>query len=240
MNLNANNLTGDQIEPNDEIKRICEKSGRSWTDGEVDKVFVWLNTEKLPYLLKLTSFHLGYGTTHEDAEDTLQKFMLIQYELAKRSRGVIGNYDATKSRYKDCLEPWEIFYAYLKFCLKCFCWKEGDRIRRRNGIVIPEAELVRDDFGQLIIEVIEEAEDARQDRKPDEAAIQRETALALQECINGLSPTYREPIVMYYFEGKSVREIALALQRTESNIKIQLYRGRQMLRDCLENKGIQL
>ena len=54
--------------------------------------------------------------------------------------------------------------------------------------------------------------------------------------IAGLKEEYRIPVVLYYVEGYSMKEIAKMLNVTEGSIRTRLYRGRNQLRERL--KGV--
>lgn len=54
------------------------------------------------------------------------------------------------------------------------------------------------------------------------------------EAVMGLEETYRMPVVLYYIEGYSVKEVANILEISVSNVKIRLSRARNMLRDILK------
>lgn len=56
----------------------------------------------------------------------------------------------------------------------------------------------------------------------------------LYEAIMALEEKYRIPIVLFYLEGYSVREIAEILQSTEGTVKSWLSRGRSYLKKNLE------
>lgn len=56
----------------------------------------------------------------------------------------------------------------------------------------------------------------------------------LYEAITGLEEKYRVPIILFYVEGYSIREIAGILQTTEGTVKSWLSRGRSCLRKRLE------
>lgn len=51
--------------------------------------------------------------------------------------------------------------------------------------------------------------------------------------ITGLDEHYRTPIILYYFEDLSVREIAYALRLSEGAVKTRLARGREQLKSEL-------
>lgn len=56
----------------------------------------------------------------------------------------------------------------------------------------------------------------------------------LYEALMTLDEKYRVPIVLFYLEGYSVREIADILQSTENTVKSWLSRGRSRLKNLLE------
>lgn len=53
-----------------------------------------------------------------------------------------------------------------------------------------------------------------------------------------LDERYRIPVILYYIEGYRIREIADILDRNENTIKSQLARGRQLLRNELEQEVV--
>ncbi len=56
----------------------------------------------------------------------------------------------------------------------------------------------------------------------------------LFETVLGLPEKYRIVIHLFYYEEYSVQEIAKVLKLSESNVKVRLSRGRQMLKDALK------
>ena len=52
-----------------------------------------------------------------------------------------------------------------------------------------------------------------------------------------LPEKYRTVIYLHYFEGYSVTELAKLLHRPEGTVKTWLRRGRDALRDVLEEEG---
>jgi RNA polymerase sigma-70 factor (ECF subfamily) len=68
---------------------------------------------------------------------------------------------------------------------------------------------------------------------PDESLIRAEERSALQRELRKLKESVRIPLVLYYIEGMSVREIAGVTERTQSDIKVSLHRGREILKKRL-------
>ncbi|HFU4024927.1 TPA: RNA polymerase sigma factor [Streptococcus suis] len=59
----------------------------------------------------------------------------------------------------------------------------------------------------------------------------------LYQAVEGLPSKYQQVIDLYYFQNMSVKEVAAILGRSQSWVKITLYRGRNQLRKLLEERG---
>ena len=59
----------------------------------------------------------------------------------------------------------------------------------------------------------------------------------LRGAVLDLPEKYRTVIYLYYYEGYSVQELAKLLHRPESTVKTWLRRGRELLRETLEEEG---
>lgn len=64
-----------------------------------------------------------------------------------------------------------------------------------------------------------------------EELITQEEILMLEQAMSKIPAEYREPLVMYYRQGKSTREVAIALEMNESTVRTRLHRGRELLRE---------
>ena len=53
-----------------------------------------------------------------------------------------------------------------------------------------------------------------------------------------LPEEYRAPLALFYLQEMKVAELAATLGISEENAKVRLHRGRRMLRERLERKGI--
>ncbi len=53
--------------------------------------------------------------------------------------------------------------------------------------------------------------------------------LTMNDLLNGLNPIYRIPLVLYYYNGFSVKEISEILKEPSGTIKSRLARGRALL-----------
>ena len=53
----------------------------------------------------------------------------------------------------------------------------------------------------------------------------------LEQALMKIPAEYREPLVMYYRQEKSTREVAVGLELKESTVRTRLHRARKMLRE---------
>ena len=70
------------------------------------------------------------------------------------------------------------------------------------------------------------------DELPESAAPEPEDP-ALREAVMALEEIYRMPILLFYVEGFSIREIAKILRVPEGTVKSRLFTGRGKLREVL-------
>ena len=68
--------------------------------------------------------------------------------------------------------------------------------------------------------------------------IRNESKRLLYEAINHLDKTKREILCMQYFSGFSQKEIAAMLHMTTENVRVQAHRGKKLLKDYMEGKGV--
>jgi RNA polymerase sigma factor (sigma-70 family) len=66
---------------------------------------------------------------------------------------------------------------------------------------------------------------------PASKAVTREEETLLWRTLGAMPENYREPLVLFYREERSIAEVALQLDLTEDTVKQRLSRGRAMLRD---------
>lgn len=64
--------------------------------------------------------------------------------------------------------------------------------------------------------------------------IQKEEYVALYKAIGQLSDSYREAVLLFYFEGMSVSEIADITGQSAENVKVRLFRSRAKLKEIME------
>ena len=71
---------------------------------------------------------------------------------------------------------------------------------------------------------------------PLDTALDRETRTLVRSALIDLSSAYREVLVLYYLNGRSVFEVARLLGISEDLVKQRLSRGRKALRASLEKR----
>ncbi|MFC1677994.1 sigma-70 family RNA polymerase sigma factor [Planctomycetota bacterium] len=70
---------------------------------------------------------------------------------------------------------------------------------------------------------------------PLESAIKKEHEELVSDAIQQIPERYREPLVLYYRQQKSVKQVALSLDLSEETIKQRLQRGRKMIKEQLSS-----
>jgi RNA polymerase sigma factor (sigma-70 family) len=66
---------------------------------------------------------------------------------------------------------------------------------------------------------------------PSEHAVQREEEAILWRSLEGIPVTYREPLVLFYREHRSIEAVAAELELSEDAVKQRLSRGRKLLHE---------
>lgn len=77
---------------------------------------------------------------------------------------------------------------------------------------------------------------AQVDRQPGDTL--DEKIAALRECIERLTPLYREPIELHYRQRGTTEWIAAQLATTKDAVQKRLQRARVQLAECLERKAV--
>lgn len=68
-----------------------------------------------------------------------------------------------------------------------------------------------------------------------ESIIRKEEYRALYHAISLLNSSYKEMITLFYFEDLSVKDIALVTGKSETVVKVTLFRGREALKKILSD-----
>lgn len=62
--------------------------------------------------------------------------------------------------------------------------------------------------------------------------------LDLKEALSALDIKYRLPLVLYYLDGYSIKEIAALLSLPQGTVKNRLFRAKDKLRSCLQQEEV--
>lgn len=75
-------------------------------------------------------------------------------------------------------------------------------------------------------------------RATDQAAYEREVREHLADCLDGLTTDQRTAFTLREVEEMDSAEICDALDISRSNLGVLLFRGRNLLRECLEKRNV--
>ncbi len=70
---------------------------------------------------------------------------------------------------------------------------------------------------------------------PEEHYMKKQKIDKVREVVDKLKPKYREIIELFYYQELSIEEIAKKLNMVEGNVKVQLFRARDLLYNILKN-----
>jgi RNA polymerase sigma-70 factor (ECF subfamily) len=100
-----------------------------------------------------------------------------------------------------------------------------NRVRMRNRALGKKAEV------EAAIRAME------REKIPDDVLRSAELAGAVRRALDALDPAHAEALLLRYFEGRSVRQIADALGESEKAVESRLHRAREALREKLIQGG---
>lgn len=106
-------------------------------------------------------------------------------------------------------------YWLLKVCRNCLI----DRIRKEKKNVT---------MGEEMLAALPGGDD------PAASLIKQEEYRALYRALNLIKPSYKEVVLLYYFEGLSVGEISKITEQSVENVKVTLFRARAKMKEILE------
>jgi RNA polymerase sigma factor (sigma-70 family) len=188
---------------------VCSAVAESRNHVAIEILFE--DPETLKGLVKWCLFHLGVGTTNEDAEDALQDF------YAAHGRRVKATYKPGSQSLVD----------YFKLCLKRFCWKRGKQLRKRKSSEMALDHASRNGH-QVAVDNQDSSVAQKILREADELTREREESRVLAE-IAQLSIHDQQILGLYYEKELPMREVAARLGISESAAKVRLFRARKRL-----------
>lgn len=65
-----------------------------------------------------------------------------------------------------------------------------------------------------------------------------EKIAAIDECIEALDPSFREPIRLFYHKSQTTERVAELLRSSKDAVQKRLQRARRDIADCLKRKGV--
>lgn len=148
----------------------------------------------------------GYLSKEEEIEDAMQNAYLNAYEK---------------------LYQFKLNASFSTWLIRIGINEALARLREKN-----RAYHVISDHGEYKMNSILEFPDSNQ-LNPQKNMIRQETKQLLEDAIDQLDLKYRTVYIMKEVEEMSVKEVAEALDLTESNVKVRLHRARAMLKEIL-------
>ncbi len=203
----------------DNIDKLLNRFSYFQDEEEYENIRQWLHEDhQFRRILLYGVRYLGEGATSRDAEAAWNTFYIETNGLCS----VIGTYNPNRG---------VCFYRYILICFRNSCFHQRKKIKRQNDFEKPlEMKTQTDEGGFIEIEII----DYGVSDDPYQAMEEKEKwdiiGRAIKKCINKLRPKYRRVIVMFYFEKKSIVEIAAELGISQVNVRVRLYRGRAEIR----------
>ena len=122
------------------------------------------------------------------------------------------------------LESFREEAQFLSWLLKIASNTCIDRSRSRAR----KPSVALEDLGEERMEFTSEAP------TPEESSLRGESDRLVREAVTKLPEKYREALVLFHFNGMSIKQISQALGRPENTIKSDLHIGREALRRKLE------
>ncbi len=92
--------------------------------------------------------------------------------------------------------------------------------RRKYGKIVEHDDNLSDERDEVLTKIVRD-----------------EKYRALYNAINLLSENLREVILLFYFENLKISEIATMLSKSENNVKVLLYRGREQIKLILASRN---
>lgn len=106
-------------------------------------------------------------------------------------------------------------------------WKNYCRKQSWRGIIAPMDSMDQDDA----IDISSESPG------PEEQMIQDEQSRLVLMSLNHLSDAYRIPVILYYLNGLSLKEIAQCLNLPLGTVKSRIFKAKRLLKEELEAAG---
>lgn len=141
--------------------------------------------------------------------------------------------DITQDIFMTAFESLKSFRGEAKFSTWLFsitanyCKNYRKKMNRVRTVSIEKSEEETGEF-----QIADERENT------EKAVIDRESLRIVKEELYGLPEDYREILILRDIEGMSYNEIAGILGISLSNVKVRIHRGREQLKERLQEKGL--
>lgn len=151
--------------------------------------------------------------------DSLQPFLGKAYLGADKPQGIIGRYYLDFIR-KDASELWHYSESYYKKKVK----------KRKQKTLDLDVQVGEDDEGKPLFlkDLI-----PNDSKTPLEILIEKETRQIVIEEIDKLPKIYRYPVLMRYFDGRTIEDIAGLLNIAQEQVYLRLSRAYTQLKKQL-------
>ncbi len=138
---------------------------------------------------------------------------------------------ATGSRFDPAKSP--RFGAYLLFCLRQECHRQGRRIRQHQACEQLQREYEDEEGRTIEVVVVDPA------LRPEDRLVQGEFARGLAECVNSLAnENHSRAFDLCIFQGRSYEQAAEEMACPPGSIRGWLKRARQQVATCLSKKEL--
>ncbi|MCX7046102.1 MAG: sigma-70 family RNA polymerase sigma factor [Candidatus Sumerlaeota bacterium] len=142
--------------------------------------------------------------------------------------GSVGNFDLSEDLAQETFVTAWRQLGQLRDRMRFRFWLVGivrnlirNYHRKDSKDLISAAAPLEDDDGSTVSERI----------TPREEAISHEQQTILWNALEAIPIIYREPLILYYREGQSIRQVAEALDLGQEAVKSRIHRGRAMLKE---------
>ncbi|MEM7179316.1 MAG: sigma-70 family RNA polymerase sigma factor [Spirochaetota bacterium] len=140
----------------------------------------------------------------EEAEDVTQEVFLKAFESLSKYQG-----SAKFSTWLYSITKNELIARYQK-------------VRKKQEIQQAKKSILQDEYKR-----------SQEQNAPELGLLKEEMHAQMRNLLAKLPITYKKPLVLYYFENKSYKEIAESMNVKMNTLKSYIFRGKQILKDWL-------
>ncbi|MCG2690326.1 RNA polymerase sigma factor [Candidatus Parcubacteria bacterium] len=160
------------------------------------------------YESKLKRYGFKFFSHQDDLDDVLQTIFLKVFENIK-------SFDTKRS-----FSPWIYRIAHNELI---------NHLKKRKFLPLPLFDL--DSF------LPQSSKENERELKEEAFDVLKEKE-KIEQCLNSLKPSQKEPLILYYFENLTYQEIAAILQVPISTVGVRLKRAKQKVKKICQTKTI--